>query len=177
MEVLVLIRMATDEDVAAILALVGRSVPLMRAAGNLQWDDGYPNAEVFAEDVRVRQLWVAEVDGRVAGVAAITTEQSPEYAEVGWDLKEAAVVVHRLAVDPEFRGLGVGERLMRQAEVVALEWGIGVLRVDTNTRNLATQGLLPKLGYQLSGEIGLEFRPGLRFFCYEKRLGTGTETG
>ena len=165
-----LVRRATDEDIAAIMALVGRSVPLMRAAGNLQWDDGYPNAEVFAEDVRLQQLWVAELEGQVAGVAAITTEQSPEYADVGWDLKEPAVVVHRLVVDPEFRGRGVAEQLMRQAEVVATGWGIRVLRVDTNTRNLATQGLLPKLGYTLAGEIGLEFRPGMRFYCYEKRI-------
>ncbi len=166
----VTVRQAEMADVGAVMALVARSVPLMRAAGNLQWDDTYPNAEVFAEDVRVRQLWVAELEGRVAGVTAITTEQSPEYAEVGWDLKEPAVVVHRLVVDPEFRGCGVGERLMLQAETVARGWGIEVLRVDTNTRNLATQGLLPKMGYSLAGEIGLEFRPGLRFFCYEKRL-------
>jgi hypothetical protein len=30
--------------------------------------------------------------------------------------------------------------------------------------------LFPKLGYTLAGEIGLGFRPGLRFLCYEKRL-------
>ena len=164
------IRQAELTDVAAAMSLVRRSVPLMRAAGNLQWDDVYPNADAFEEDVRLRQLWVAEVNGEVAGVAAITTDQSPEYADVGWDLKETAVVVHRLAVDPEFRGLGIAERLMSQAEVVARGWGIKVMRVDTNTRNLATQGLLPKLGYALAGEISLEFRPGLRFFCYEKRL-------
>ncbi len=164
------IRQATSAEVPAILALIRRSVPLMRAAGNLQWDEHYPNAEVFAEDIRLRQLWVAIMDRQVAGVAAITTDQSPEYADVGWDLKEAAVVIHRLAVDPEYRGQGVAESLMQQAETVAQNWGIRVLRVDTNTRNLATQGLLPKLGYELAGEISLEFRPGLRFLCYEKRL-------
>lgn len=161
---------AISANVPAILALIRRSVPLMRAAGNLQWDDEYPNDEVFAEDLRLRQLWVAVLGGQLAGVAAITTEQSPEYADVGWDLKEPAIVVHRLAVDLEFRGQGVAESLLRQAEQVARDWGIRVLRVDTNTRNLATQGLLPKLGYELAGEISLEFRPGLRFFCYEKRL-------
>jgi RimJ/RimL family protein N-acetyltransferase len=51
-----------------------------------------------------------------------------------------------------------------------VERGIGVLRVDTNTQNEATQRLFPKLGYELAGEIGLGFRPGLRFLCYEKRL-------
>ena len=164
------LRLGTVEDVGAVMEVVRRVVPGMRASGNLQWDAEYPNAAVFAEDVALGQMWVAEAGGRMAGVAAVTTEQSPEYAEVGWDLQEAAVVVHRLAVNPAFRGQGVAGALMEQAEAVARERGIGVLRVDTNTRNTAMQRMLSRLGYGLAGEIGLRFRPGLRFFCYEKRL-------
>jgi RimJ/RimL family protein N-acetyltransferase len=59
---------------------------------------------------------------------------------------------------------------MQKAGEVAVERGITVLRVDTNTQNEATRRLFPKLGYVLAGEITLEFRPGLRFLCYEKRL-------
>jgi GNAT superfamily N-acetyltransferase len=164
------IRLAEMEDVAGAMAVVRRVVPGMRAVGNLQWDDRYPNEGVFAEDVARGQLWVAEVGGAIAGVAAITTDQAPEYAEVGWDLSESAIVVHRLAVDPAYRGAGIAKALMEQAEAVARERGIAVLRVDTNTRNEVTQRLFPRLGYGLAGEIGLEFRPGLRFLCYEKRL-------
>lgn len=166
-----LIRPAIPSDLPALSALLRRVVPLMLATGNLQWDDQYPNAEVFARDIEQTHLWVAEPSGGVvAGVAAITTDQSPEYAHVGWDIHEPAIVVHRLAVDPEYRGAGIASALMQQAEEVARQRGIPILRVDTNTRNPATQRLLPKLGYTLAGEISLEFRPGLRFFCYEKRL-------
>jgi len=165
------LRRATREDVTAVMALVRRVVPLMRASGNLQWDDAYPNPEVFGRDVAQGQLWLAELDGGLAGIAAITTDQEPEYAEVGWDLSETAIVVHRLAVDPAFQGRGVAAALMAQAEVEARDRGIAVLRLDTNTNNEATQRLFPKLGYAFAGEIGLGFRPGLRFRCYEKRLG------
>jgi len=164
------VRLGRLEDVAGVMELVGRAVPLMRASGNLQWDSEYPNPGVFQRDVELAQLCVAEIDGRIAGVAAITTDQEPEYAEIGWDISEPAVVVHRLAVDPAFRGKGVAAALMGEAEVVARRRGIGVLRVDTNSQNEATQKLFPKLGYTLAGEIGLGFRPGLRFRCYEKRL-------
>ena len=164
------VRLGTRDDVAALMGLMRRVVPQMRAAGNLQWGDDYPNEGVFERDIELGQLWVAEVDGVVAGVAAVTMENSPEYAQVGWDVEEPAVVVHRLAVDTAFRGAGVGMALMRKAEEVAVECGISVLRVDTNTKNEATQRLFPKLGYLLAGEIGLDIRPGLRFLCYEKRL-------
>jgi ribosomal protein S18 acetylase RimI-like enzyme len=166
------VREAKLEDVAAVMGLVNRVVPQMRASGNLQWDDHYPNASVFERDVARAQLWVAEVDEHLAGVAAITTDQEPEYADVGWDLSEQAIVVHRLAVDPAFQGKGVAMALMLQAEAVGRTRGIAVLRVDTNTQNEATQRLFPKLGYVRAGEIGLGFRPGLRFQCYEKRLST-----
>jgi GNAT superfamily N-acetyltransferase len=167
----VILRPATHADLPALLALVRRVVPLMRAGGNLQWDDDYPNLEVLSADIAAGDLWVAELEpGTLAGVAAITTDQSPEYADAGWDIHEPAIVVHRLAVDPAYRGAGLGVALMQQAETVALQRGIPVLRVDTNTQNPVTRRLLPKLGYTFAGEIGLPFRPGLRFLCYEKRL-------
>lgn len=55
--------------------VLGRVIPLMRATGNLQWDERYPNAAVFAQDVERTQLWVAEIDGAIAGVAAVTKDQ------------------------------------------------------------------------------------------------------
>ena len=163
------IRRAKNEDLNEVMQLLGRVVPLMRESGNLQWGDDYPNVDVLESDVENGFLWVALIDERIAGVAAITTDQYPEYADVGWDVTEPAIVVHRLAVDPDFRGRGVAAALMNQAEVVAKEKGIQVMRVDTNTQNQATQKLFPKLGYRCAGEIGLRFRPGMRFLCYEKR--------
>jgi ribosomal protein S18 acetylase RimI-like enzyme len=142
----------------------------MRSAGNLQWDENYPNEAVFERDIDLKQLWIAWIGPDIAGIAAITMDQEPDYAQVGWDISEPAIVVHRLAVDPAFRGAGVASSLMQTAEQIAVERGISVVRVDTNTQNEATQRLFPKLGYQLAGEISLEIRPGLRFFCYEKRL-------
>src|SRR5580698_9539553 len=91
------IRLATSDDIPNIMQIVRRVVPLMRASGNLQWDGLYPNPEVFAQDVQLSQLWVAEIDETLAGMAAITTDQSPEYAQVGWDIHELAIVVHRIA--------------------------------------------------------------------------------
>jgi ribosomal protein S18 acetylase RimI-like enzyme len=164
------IRLATQDDLPALMALVRRVVPLMLAAGNRQWDEHYPNEAVFERDIALAQLWVAEVDGALAGVGALTMDQEPEYVQVGWDLGTEAIVVHRLAVDPAFRGAGVASALMQKAEEIALERRFAVVRVDTNTENTATQRLFPKLGYRLAGEIGLGIRPGLRFLCYEKTV-------
>lgn len=164
------IRKATIADVPGIMQIIHNIVPLMRAGGNYQWDSTYPNPEVFKQDIELGQLWVADVDGEIAGAAAITTEQYPEYADVGLDITEPAIVVHRLAVDTKFRGMGIAVALLMQAEQESINRGFNLLRIDTNTQNKAAQSLFPKLGYVFAGEMSLQFRPGMRFVCYEKRL-------
>lgn len=165
-----IIRPAILNDIPGIMRLIAEVVPVMNAAGNFQWDNSYPNAAVFEKDIELNQLWVADVHGDIAGVSAITTDQESEYAQVGWDLNETAIVTHRLAVSTRHRGQGIAAKLMQQAEDEAIRRGIKILRIDTNTNNKATQQLFPKLGYIYAGEIGLGFRPNLRFYCYEKRL-------
>ena len=167
------IRLATLEDIEPIMNLVREIVPVMRASGNFQWDDVYPNAGVFEKDVALKQLWVADVDGGIGGFSAITTDQEAEYANVGWDISEPAIVTHRLAVSIHHRRQGIAEALLKQAEIVAVARHINILRIDTNSNNKATRLLFPKLGYEFAGEIGLSFRPNLRFYCYEKILGMG----
>jgi ribosomal protein S18 acetylase RimI-like enzyme len=164
------IRLAIASDVPLIMTLVRSIVPAMRATGNHQWDDAYPNPAAFTRDISENQLWVAEVDGNLAGFAAITTEPGHQYEQIGWDPNEPALTIHRLAVDPAFRGLGIASALMQHAEALALARNIAVLRVDTSAQNQVTQRLFPKLGYTYSGEITLTYRPGLRVLCYEKRL-------
>jgi GNAT superfamily N-acetyltransferase len=164
------IRLATPSDIPALMNLIRKVVPLMRESGNFQWDDHYPNETVFSQDITQHQLWVADIDGQLAGVAALTEDQEPEYAQVGFDLDQRAIVPHRLAVNPSFRGQGVAAALLAQAEQLALNRGIAFLRIDTNSENQVTQKLFPKMGYKYAGEITLGFRPGLRFLAYEKRL-------
>jgi len=164
------LRLATLADVPEIMQLIAGVVPVMQAAGNFQWNSDYPNPEVFESDIDQNQLWVAEDAGEIAGVIAITTDQPPEYADVGWDINETAIVVHRLAVSINHQGKGAAALMMHQAEVVARERGINIMRIDTNSTNKVTRQLFPKLGYEFVGEIGLAFRPNLRFYCYEKLL-------
>jgi ribosomal protein S18 acetylase RimI-like enzyme len=166
----VTIRRATVADLPAIVALVQAVVPLMNAAGNYQWTSEYPNEAVFRQDIERQHLWVATLGDQLAGIAALTQDQDAEYADADWNAAEPALVTHRLAVSPTAQGHGIAQALLAQAEHEARALGLRTLRVDTNSENTATQRLFPKLGYRFAGEIKLAFRPGLRFFCYEKQL-------
>lgn len=164
------ISLATLDEVPEIMQLVKKVIPLMQSSGNFQWGDDYPTSEVFIRDVALNQLWVSKLEHKVVGLAAITSDQDPEYADVGWNIQDKAIVTHRLAVDPDCQGMGIAKALMKQAEQVAIKSGIKILRVDTNSENTATNVLFPKLGYQFSGEISFPRRPKLRFYGYQKLL-------
>jgi GNAT superfamily N-acetyltransferase len=166
-----IIRLATLQDIDPVMQLVAQVLPIMQSTGNLQWDETYPNAAIFTQDVKNEQLWVADIDGQVAGVIAIVNEQEPEYAQVaGWDITEPAIVAHRLAVSPNFQGKGIAAALLRQCEEVARQKNVSLIRLDTNTVNRPMQNLFLKLGYNLGGEITLLKKPQLRFMAFEMRL-------
>ncbi|HEY1964629.1 MAG TPA: GNAT family N-acetyltransferase, partial [Acidobacteriaceae bacterium] len=76
------IRLATLEDIPALMELMRRVVPLMLATGNQQWDETYPNETVFQRDIELAQLWVADAAPSIAGLAAVTMDQEPDYAQV-----------------------------------------------------------------------------------------------
>ena len=115
-------------------------------------------------------LWVGIVDENIVGMIALTHDQPREYEFAGLDITEDCIVPHRMAVDPDCQGRGVAKLLLSQAEVVARNQNIHKIRIDTNSENQVTTKLFPSIGYQFCGEIGLDFRPGLKFFCYEKYI-------
>ena len=57
------LRLATYADIPAILKIVEAVLPLMKDAGNPQWDESYPLAANFEDDLALNQLWVAVING------------------------------------------------------------------------------------------------------------------
>lgn len=83
--------------------------------------------------------------------------------------------IAKLMTRVDYRGRGVGARLMRAAESLAVEKGRTLLVLDTATEEGAS-GLYEKLGFTLAGEIpDYAFKPhgGLTgTLIYWKRIGT-----
>ena len=169
----VIIRKAGEGDLPTIVEICAKSVALLNADLNFQWNDTYPLRSDFEKDIADGVLWVAQVGDAVAGFAALTTDQSDEYAEVGWDISETCIVPHRVAVDPDYRGMSIALKFMQTAEVLAREAGYRFVRVDTNVKNIAMQNLFAKLNYVYAGpDISFKNKPAIydnmRFKCYQK---------
>ena len=163
-------RIATINDVPQIMQLVAGIIPGLHAIGNFQWDEQYPTAVDFENDIALQELWVAEAGGSITGVIAVTAIQYPEYDQADWDVNQPALVIHRMAVDAAQQGKGIAAALVQHAAAIAKSRGISFIRADTHSINQAAQGLFLKLGYRFAGQITLHFRPALSFYCYEKQV-------
>jgi ribosomal protein S18 acetylase RimI-like enzyme len=75
-----------------------------------------------------------------------------------------------LAVDPILAGQGIGKKLCQFAEKHARDLGGGIIRLDTYTKNPASNRLYESLAYELAD--GFCYFHGLKspFNCYEKKL-------
>lgn len=164
-----MIRKATMEDLTTIMAIIPGVIGEMHSYNNFQWDENYPQAQDFANDIQKGELYIAMREGTIAGFICINCIQPNEYAKLPWSSSEDALVIHRMAVSPDYRKMGVGAQLVSFADEVAINKKVPYLKTDTYSLNRNAQGLFQKLGYSFVGEMSFlgKEKP---FYCYEKTI-------
>lgn len=171
-----LVRLATEANLDAVVLLLRDCVAAMRAEGIDQWDEIYPSRETLSSDIREGTLHLAYSDAAtLVGAMVLNEHQNPEYAQVPWAFQDGRVaVVHRLMVAPSSQRKGIARWLMAFTEDRARELGYDAIRLDAFSENPRALRLYQDLGYHDAGSV--TFRKGL-FRCFEKRLGAATAGG
>lgn len=164
-----MIRAAANSDLAQIMKAVEGAKMDMHSYGNFQWNEGYPQEKDFVKDIDEGTLFVYDDEGIVAGLICINRDEPEEYKNVNFSMAKEAFVIHRLAVNNEFRGQGVGYSLINYVDDICKKNNISYIKTDTNSLNIKAQGLLRKCGYTFVGETDLADHIGM-FYCYEKVL-------
>ncbi len=164
----------------SVVSLFARVVEGMRADGIDQWDEIYPDRAVLEADVRAGAgyaLFGGGVDGRPfpvsdpVGYIALNGDQPEEYRDVPWrETGGTPMVIHRLCVDPLFRGRGAAKTLLAFAETYARNVGHTSIRLDAFSLNPKALALYGTRGYEKRGQV--RFRKGA-FDCFEKILKAG----
>jgi len=177
----VLIRAATPRDAADLVALVdmaGEGLPAYfwaqaADAGRDSFEIG--QARVIAEDgpFSYRNAHIAEVDGAVAGATICRRlDVSADLSEID-ELHEivqplvrleakapGAWYVNVLAVYPEYRGKGIGARLLAHADGLgraAAARGVAIIVASENT---VARELYERVGYREKAKMPLVGYPG-----------------
>lgn len=149
-------------DVDAIMEIIRLTVAKMREDLNGQWDEVYPTRELFEKDADNGCLYVYKLDGKVVGTVCINDELPEEYKGVAWKCGENPISIHRMAVHPKYRGLGISNAFFALAKKLSN----GCIHADTYSENILMNALYIKNGFKKVGEMSFQGRP-KSFNCFE----------
>ncbi len=166
------IRKAGEEDIICIADIFKRCTDDMLQKGIRQWDYSYPLVSHVLKDVQNNSAYVMDVKGTVAAAITVDQHQDTQYKGIHWHSHDLnPVVIHRLAVAPEYQGKGIAASLCVFAEQVAREWSCRSIRLDAYSLNPASNHLYQRLGYKrAAGYCYFHYNP-IPFYCYDKILG------
>jgi GNAT superfamily N-acetyltransferase len=142
------------EDLTALLHLAYASL----AAQGWNFTAVDQSVEVTRQRLAQAQCFVVVAQGRFVGTVAvrgpkpageayIADPPAPLYTTPG------TAILSQLGVHPDWRGQGVGERLMDAAEAWALEQGFAQLALDTAEPAVALRRRYERRGYVAAGRV------------------------
>lgn len=112
------------------------------------------------------QVLVADLDGRVVGAVTVAT-RGGEWAERSGP---GEAEIRMLVVDPDVRGAGTGEALVRACIDRARADGCTVLRLSTEPGMTTAHRLYERLGFVRTPSYDWEPVPGVTLLGYELGL-------
>lgn len=156
-----ILRKATTTDAIAIWEILQQAISQRKLEGSDQWQDGYPNPEVVANDITHGYGYVVEENNQLLGYTAVIFDGEPAYEAIEgkWLSDGDYAVVHRVAVASLAKGKGVATQLFDMIADLARQQRVYSIKVDTNFDNLAMLKIMSKLGYTYCGEVIIRDRP------------------
>ncbi len=113
-----------------------------------------PMLDDYGSRIHDRVLFVAEQDGRLAGLLVLLPATGH-------------LLLDNVAVSPAFQGQGIGRALMRFAELEALRQGFGELRLYTHEKMTENIAMYAALGWE---EIGRGEQEGYSRVFFRKEV-------
>ena len=150
-----IVRKTCDEDVKSIVNIVDQAKAYLKSKNVDQWQDGYPNADTFYEDIKTDTSYVL-VDGeQVVGTMRFAVEIDPDYVSIDgkWLTDGKYGVIHRIAVLEACKGKGYARILVDKSIALCKEYGANSLRIDTHEENTSMRRFLSKNGFKECGIV------------------------
>ncbi|TJY42265.1 GNAT family N-acetyltransferase [Cohnella pontilimi] len=155
------------EDTDAVKRLLVRTAEWLKSKGSTQWS-GLLHGEDYhdtAGAIRRGDVYVFHVGGVLAGTVILLQQPSAWDRDLwGDEGHEPSIYLHRLAINRELGGTGLGTRIMRWAETGIRFPGKDRIRLDCIADNPVLNRFYSGLGYEFKGTAPTGFN------LYEKKL-------
>ena len=149
------LELAQMNDLEICMGIIDEGRRFQNEQGFTQWTDDYPNIDTIRSDIQNTKGYVLKMDNSIAGYLCNDFEGEPAYANIqgNWRAEEPYAVIHRMAFQKEFRGIGLTEIAFTLIERLCVQKGIYYIRVDTDFCNERMQHVLIKNGFEKCGKI------------------------
>lgn len=162
---------AVEKDIKNIMNIIEQAQSYFKEQGINQWQDNYPNLETIKSDVDSGASYILLKENNIIATAAVSFSGEKTYESIydgKWLTNGEFTVIHRIAVDNNYKGLGIASEIIKNVEKLSLNKGIRSIKVDTHEENISMQNLLRKNGFSYCGVIYLEDRS--KRIAFEKVL-------
>lgn len=152
-------RKAVETDINNIMNIIKQAQVYFKEQGINQWQDNYPNIETIRNDIIDKNGYVLLKDNNIVATVAVSFDKEETYDSIydgEWISNNEYAVIHRMAVDNNYKGLGLSSQIIKNIEQFCLNKGVHSIKVDTHEENLSMQKLLKKNKFQYCGIIYLE---------------------
>lgn len=146
---------ALEGEISQCFEILNQARAFQREQGFVQWPDGYPPRSAIEEDVHSGKGYVVKADSAIACYMCIGLDGDPAYPAIkgAWHSDLPYVVIHRLAMAPEFRNRGLSQQVFSLIEGYCKNAGISNLRIDTDEKNMRMRYVLEKNGFHYCGTV------------------------
>ena len=160
---------AKNSEIPEILSLTRACAQEMISRIIFQWNEHYPTAIAFEQDIARGELFVLKENDRIIGTIVLSTLMDDEYLDIKWLTPSLNnLYIHRLAVHPDLQGQGNARKLMDYAYAFAKAHSAPSIRLDTFSQNKRNQKFYEARGYEKLGSIYFPKQSKHPFYCYER---------
>ena len=156
-------RTATEDDLDGIMLIVRQARNYLKKHRVDQWQGDYPDAAAFKASISAGECHIIDYGGRMAGFFCLSAGPESDYDSLTdgkWRSDGAYYVLHRSAVEAQFRGTGLSDFILRFSEEIAEKNNAQAVRADTHRKNEAMKKLLCRCGYTYRGNVLITSEPG-----------------
>lgn len=154
------IRLATLNDIPKIMEVISDAKALLKKNGSMQWNtpDGYPNEDVFINDINNKNLYALHDNNILIGIMACVTGIDENYEEIEghWITNGPYLTIHRIAIKKEYYHTKSSHLLIDYAINLAKSYKCNSIKVDTHPLNIPMQKLLLHFNFTHCGTITLK---------------------
>lgn len=137
-----------------------------------KWNEKYPNLIFIEKAISKKELYIYKKHDSIIASAVINHEFGEEYDNINWIIDaepHETTAIHTFAIDPNFRGIGIGKKIFNEIKENCLKNNQKSIRLDVIDPNIGARKVFEKLGFEYVDTIEtFHYAVGLeKFHIYE----------